>query len=274
MVASCTSGVNKILKEGDDKKRLKMLNWLSSNNPEVKHARIRNDRQENTGQWLLESDKFLQWFVQDCGTPQERRTLFCHGDEGAGKTFISAIVVEELRQRLEFDSTVGISFFYCDFHEQPTVDKILRSLLKQLLQQSTSQLSGLKSLYDALEKKHRCPTEDEILGLLDLAISSLSRVFVVVDALDECRRSDEFAPTLRKFFSLQKRHNLGLLVTSRSIPIIAELFQSNPRIRIYAHDEDISRCLHSGLRGFRAIQKKPELLSEVVTTITKSADGM
>jgi hypothetical protein len=110
MVASCTKGVNKILEDGDDKKRLEMLNWLSSNNPEAKHARIWNDRQENTGQWFLKSDKFLQWLAQDCGTPQERRTLFCHGDEGAGKTFISAIVVEELRQRLESDNTVELHF--------------------------------------------------------------------------------------------------------------------------------------------------------------------
>jgi hypothetical protein len=130
MVTSCTNGVNKIIEERDDKKRLEMLNWLSSNNPEVKHARIWSDRQENTGQWLLESGKFLQWLVQDCGTPQEQRTLFCHGDEGAGKTFISAIVVEELRRRFEFDGTVGIAFFYCDFHEQPTVDGILASLLR------------------------------------------------------------------------------------------------------------------------------------------------
>ncbi|KAJ5372867.1 hypothetical protein N7517_004873 [Penicillium concentricum] len=274
MVASCTNGVNKILEDGDGKKRLKMLNWLSSNNPEVKHASIWKDRQENTGQWFLKSDKFLQWFVQDCGTPQERRTLFCYGDEGAGKTFISAIVVEELRQRLETDDTVGIAIFYCDFHEPPTVYEILSSLLKQLFQKSTSQLSGLKSLYDALKKKERYPTEDEILGLLDSAISSLSRVFVVIDALDECRRSGGFEGLLRKFFFLQKRHNLGLLVTSRSIPAITELFQGNPWIRIHADDEDVSMCLRSGLRGFPAIQKTPGLQSEVIATITESSDGM
>jgi hypothetical protein len=145
--------------------------------------------------------------------------------------------------------------------------------LKQLLQESTSQLSGLKSLYDALKKKERYTTEDEILGLLDSAISSLSKVFVVVDALDECRRSGGFEGISRKFFFLQW-HKLGLLVTSRSIPAIAELFQDNPLIRIHAHDEDISRCLRSGLRGFRAVQKTPELQSEVISTITKSTDGM
>jgi hypothetical protein len=79
---------------------------------------------------------------------------------------------------------------------------------------------------------------------------------------------------LRGFSSLEKWHNLGLLVTARSLPAITEHFQGNPGIRICAHDEDISRYLRSRLRGFRAVQKTPELLSEVISTITKSADGM
>lgn len=267
-----------LVEDGDEKKRLNMLNWLSSDNPEAKYVNILNRREERTGQWFLETEEFRKWLHQECHTPQDQRTLFCHGYEGAGKTFISAIVIEELRRLLESNDTVRIAFFFCEFFQQPTINRILSSLLKQLLQERTSQLSGLKSLYDALQKKQRCPTVDEILGLLDSAISPLSRVFVVVDALDECRLSgrskDRFEEVLKKIFSLQKKHNLGLLVTSRSIPVIAEVFQDNPWMKIHAHEEDITRCLKSGLRGFRAIRKKPNLQSEIISTITDSAKGM
>jgi hypothetical protein len=171
MVALSMDKVNKLVEADDDNKRLSMLDWLSSRNPEAKHAGILNRRQAETGQWFLETEKFQQWLAHDCHVSKDQSTLFCHGYEGAGKTFISAIVVEHLRQRLGSDDAVRIAFFYCDFSEQPTVSNILASLLRQLLQGNTSQLSSLKALYDALEKKQRHPTEDEILGLLDTAIS-------------------------------------------------------------------------------------------------------
>ncbi|KAJ5154763.1 uncharacterized protein N7500_010202 [Penicillium coprophilum] len=275
MVASCTNGVNQMLKFSEDKKRLKMLNWLSSKNNEVTHAKIWNDRHENTGQWFLDTDRFRKWLAQDSDTPQDERTLFCFGDEGAGKTFISAIVVEELRRHLESHETVKIAFFYCEFQERPTIDAVLASLLRQLLQENMSPLSGLESLFGALEKKQRRPTENELFALLDSAVSPFSRVFFVVDAIDECRWPGEFAENLKNFCgSLQRRQNLGLLVTSRSIPSVQEIFQNNPRILVRAHEDDISTCLESGLRGFRAIRATPELQSEVISTITKSADGI
>ena len=273
-MALCTDGVNKLVENDDNKERLEMLNWLSSNNHEAKYADILNQREKETGRWFLETEKFRRWLNQDVNTSKEHRTLFCYGIQGAGKTFISAIVVDELRQRLRFDDTVRIAFFPCNFREEVSFGTILASLLRQLLQENASQLGGLKPLYDIWKRDKTTPTAEEILGLLDSTISCFSKVFFVIDALDECRLSGRFQDILEMISPLQEKHNLGLLVTSRKIPIIADRFKNNPCVEICAHEEDIRRFLESSMRELRCVHGKPELRSEIVCTITKGAKGM
>jgi hypothetical protein len=45
-------------------------------------------------------------------------------------------------------------------------------------------------------------------------------------------------------------------------------------VEIYAHEEDIRRYLESGLRGVRLIKAKPEIKTEIISTIIEAAEGM
>jgi hypothetical protein len=42
----------------------------------------------------------------------DKRTLFCPGIPGAGKTILTLIVVEELFTRFENDGSIGIAYLY------------------------------------------------------------------------------------------------------------------------------------------------------------------
>ncbi|KAJ5010115.1 Vegetative incompatibility protein HET-E-1 [Colletotrichum sp. SAR 10_99] len=63
-----------------DEKKQKVLDWITP----IDFAAQQNDnldrRQKGTGQWLLESPDFQTWIEED------RKTLFCPGMPGAGKT--------------------------------------------------------------------------------------------------------------------------------------------------------------------------------------------
>ena len=101
------------------------------------------DDRQDTGQWLLDSPDFLTWLEGS------KQTLFCPGIPGAGKTILTAIVIDDLYNKFQDDGTVGIAYIYCNFrrqHEQMTED-LLASLLKQLSQKRSSLPDSVKALY-------------------------------------------------------------------------------------------------------------------------------
>ena len=59
--------------------------WLSPLDP-VRHQDIRSKRMDGVGAWLLETGKFRTWYS---GDESNRATLFCDGDPGVGKSYIT-----------------------------------------------------------------------------------------------------------------------------------------------------------------------------------------
>jgi len=65
--------------------RSSILTWLSPLEPRLRHQDIRDQRMENVGEWLLETEEFRSWCV---GSGSDNAVLFCYGDLGVGKTYI------------------------------------------------------------------------------------------------------------------------------------------------------------------------------------------
>jgi Cdc6-like AAA superfamily ATPase len=82
----------------------------------------------------LNSYEFQTW------ASQTNHTLFCPGIPGAGKTFVTSIVVDYLLDNFKNDATVGIAFLYFDYRraQEQTPANLLASLVKQLVQQQPS----------------------------------------------------------------------------------------------------------------------------------------
>ncbi|KAL2014011.1 hypothetical protein VTN00DRAFT_1536 [Thermoascus crustaceus] len=113
----------------DDRERQAIADWLTPVNYARHHNGLISRRQKGTGQWLLKSEAFQKWL-----NDQSKRTLFCPGIPGAGKTILTSIVVDYLWKTFQDDATVGIAYLYCNFrqrHEQ-TLEDLLASVLKQL----------------------------------------------------------------------------------------------------------------------------------------------
>ncbi|KAL6406243.1 hypothetical protein AUP68_10413 [Ilyonectria robusta] len=256
----------------DRKEDVEILDWLTP----IDYGPLQSDylrrRQPATGNWLLGSEEFLGWLAAS------KQTLFCPGIPGAGKTILTSIVVDSLNSKFGNDSEIGIAYIYCNFrrqHEQK-IDDLLASVLKQLTQCRSSLPESLKNLYDQHKTKRTRPSPDEISGLLQSVAAMYSRVFIIVDALDECRASDGCRTRfLSELFNLQTRHGTNIFATSRFIPEIMDRFETSLSIEIHASPDDVARYLegHVGqLPSF--VQQDRQLQEEITTGISEAVDGM
>ena len=177
----------KLVQHQDDQERQAILDWLSP----VNYATQQNDfigrRQEGTGRWLLNSDEFQAWLNQT------KQTLFCPGIPGAGKTMIASIVVDYLWTEFQNDANIGIAYLYCNYQQrqEQKAEDLLLSLLKQLAQEQFSVHADVKNLYKCHRTKRTRPSFDGIVKVLHSTIQLYSRVFIIIDALDECNVSNE-----------------------------------------------------------------------------------
>jgi Cdc6-like AAA superfamily ATPase len=253
-------------------KRQAILEWLTP----IDYATSQNDyigrRQAKTGQWLLDSAEFLAWVEAD------KRILFCPGIPGAGKTILTSIVVNELSTRYNDDKSVGIAYLYCNVKrkEDQKLHKLLASLLKQLSQQRSPLPGCVKSLYDKHKDKRTQPSIDEILRVLQSVAVQYSRVFIIVDALDECDTSDGCRHRLLSgLFDLSAKCKANLFITSRPIASIEKEFEGKMKLEISASEEDVQRYLEGNmfrLPGF--VVRSLELQEEIKVSIIEAVKGM
>ncbi|KAL7804902.1 ankyrin repeat-containing domain protein [Trichoderma aethiopicum] len=268
ILSGVQEGVSKLLHVQHSQQEEAILNWLSP----IDYAPIQMDhiarRQSGTGQWFLNSAEYQTWLKGD------RQTLFCPGIPGAGKTIITAIVVDDIHSRFHNDTTVGISYLYCDYRRQHTARELLSSLVRQLAQRQASVPDGVSEIYRKYQKQPRGLSLDEMVTLLHSVSKLFSRVFVIVDALDECR-ADSRTELLDKIFKLQARGGTSIFMTARFIPDIVNIFSESVTLEIRAHDEDVRRFLtHQMTRLPPFVLKDTALQREIKTAISKAVDGM
>ena len=65
-----------------------ILAWLSPLDPKLHHQDIRDQRVEDVGEWVLQTEEFRSWYAGDEEGESDNAVLFCHGNPGVGKTYI------------------------------------------------------------------------------------------------------------------------------------------------------------------------------------------
>lgn len=264
----------KLIQNYDDEERKAILNWLTAAEYATQHSDFIERREPGTGEWFLESKEYRQWIT--CAEP----TLFSPGIPGSGKTILASIVIDDVLHRYQQDPDVGIAYIYLNFRqqEQQRLQNLLSSLLKQLLYKKPTLPESIRELHDAHVAKGTRPSISELSAALSRVAASYTSIYLVIDALDECRVADgcrqEF---INQLLSLQLQTGVTsqLFATSRSIPEIAEHFEDSLILRVRATDEDVSRYVDSSLaRLSRCVRDDKDLQAEIKREIVKCVDGM
>lgn len=262
--------------------RLLVFGYPTRQDYAARHNDALGRRQPSTGQWFLEHPKFSQWLEK----PQE--TLFCPGIPGAGKTILTSIVIEDLLNRFKGRKDIGLAYIYCDLRRrgEQTPCALSLNLMKQLIRGREDMPAGVNSPScwrpnaAIICDSHHCnsprpPCEDVEPSLHDIITHLYSRTFIIIDAVDELGVDDDHrSEFLARMLKLQAKCGINLLVTSRPVPDIAEVFKASITLEIRAREHDVRRFLDANISQLPPfVQQRPDLQEEAISAIVGAADG-
>lgn len=188
-----------------------------------------------------------------------------------------SIVINHLQKIFANKQHVVVAYIFCDYREQSNekLNNILGAILKQLVQPMEVPPDDLKMLYKSHKATGSTLQSNELVELLISVANYYSRVYLVIDALDECSDSDGTRSTfISHLLKLQKSCNVNLLATSRFIPDITARFEHFPSVEVRASDADVALYAEGRIHEFNCVRKNPALSKLVVSSITKTSDGM
>ncbi|ENH63515.1 Ankyrin-2 [Fusarium oxysporum f. sp. cubense race 1] len=241
-------------------------------------AEIKARQQKNDDNYILDWLTDVNYGLQH----SQYRSLRQPGTGGAGKTILTSLVIDDLWSSVFDESNIGIAYIYFSFQRQKeqTLDRLLLSLLKQLAGKLASMPEEVVNLYHKHDKELTRPTSQDIIYVLRKVIAKYSRVFIVVDALDEYSvTGSSRKPFFQKLDQLQREYQINIFMTSRFDKWITleveEAFRSVTRIEIEAATEDIETYVDGKVDVLPpAVQENKDLREAIKGGIASSAEGM
>ncbi|KAL2869591.1 ankyrin repeat-containing domain protein [Aspergillus lucknowensis] len=217
------------VKKAMDEARLKeLIEWVSPLNFVAKQSMIWKQHHHGTCKWFLEREDFRAWREGD------NTTVFCPGIPGAGKTFLSSIVYNELeglRVREEGGlQGAAVMMLYCKWDDplSQSIDNLLSSMIKQCVQRYGAVGKHLLDLFDRHNKEGTRPSQTQLASTLALLFRRFTKVFVILDGLDELREEKDRLSLIQVLHKQwQDTVPVNLMVTSRPLPNIARHFRPN-----------------------------------------------
>lgn len=228
------------------KEQSKMMRWLSSTNFWGKQANLLERAQIGTGGWIFEDDRFKSWLTGRSGF------LWCHGDAGAGKTILSAIIIDHLSSKWVTKHT-GLAWLYIDYreHDLQTIEILFTNILVQLFRQrgeiSKSMMRSLGFSWEGAK-----PTSAEYKSWLQEEIQKFQRTIIIIDALDELRTTELCKLLINELRSLSPP--ISLLVTSRSQKELPFLRGVSIKLEVKPRKEDVILYIESRLKNNQHLQ--------------------
>jgi hypothetical protein len=134
---------------------------------------------------------------------------------------------------------------------------------------------SVKTLYKCHNREHTLPSFDEIVEALKSVAAQYSRVFIIVDALDECGVSNsERQRFLSAIFNVQGKTRANLFATSRINDNIASLFKEALCLPIRANNEDVERYLDRQMSLLQSDILDDALRDIIRREVIRVVDGM
>ncbi|KAJ5455936.1 uncharacterized protein N7458_004200 [Penicillium daleae] len=249
---------------------------------------VKNRLKENKDKLLPQS---IQWIHQD---PQYRSwqngdevcLLWVKGGAGKGKTMISIGIIEKLL-RLQHESTM-VTYFFCQNanYELNTLEAIMKGLIFQLVNQQTALGQPLRRRWDTINGRF----EEDVTSwrtLWNILLEMLERckcqrIYIIVDALDECR-SDDMADFLKLIVrnGLDRPAKIKWMLTSRLLDSVdRELLTGHNQLQVSLelNSKYVSKAVKNYIASKveelnRRQQYRATLKRELEAELTAKAEG-
>ncbi|RTE72649.1 hypothetical protein BHE90_012925 [Fusarium euwallaceae] len=211
-------------------------------------------------------------------------------EAGVGKSALTTIIIRhilKIRKEMAPERNIGLAYVYCDYanKEQSALDYV-GALLCQLISLSDEVSPEVTALYND-HKPGSSPLRPLLEGyelVLGAEVSRFDSVYIIVDALDECRDDDEgefqsstkvrvsetfgkLGETVHLLFTSREEHPPTSL-TDRRVPIAT--------MKVTATDEDIRTYVRAQIKRRESLKcyMDTELGEMIEIVITRKAAGM
>lgn len=153
-----------------------------------------------------------------------------------------------------------------------TVDAILQTFVKQILERHEDLLPVAASLYARHNRDGTSPRRNELVSLLDDFVKYGKTLLLVLDALDELRVDDR-PILLRLLASL----NVRIFITSRPLETLQQKFSDLTVFDIAAQPSDIQLHIEQCLLecpDLTALLKGTDAKERIVEAVYRKSNGM
>ena len=179
-------------------------------------------------------------------------------------------------QNLSDDENFAVAYIFCNHADtvHQTSEDLVASILEQLMRKK-GVTQGLRMLYDRYQKRLIRPKPQEISALLRSTVHEFTRIFVIIDALDEypTTTASAFIDELHKLRSVA-----NLLITSREVKSLEREFHDAIHRKIMATNTDLEHYVRSKTQQDRRlalhIREDPSLQDDIVAKVVRNASGM
>ncbi|TFK24686.1 hypothetical protein FA15DRAFT_405689 [Coprinopsis marcescibilis] len=234
------------------------------------HRDILSKRTPNTLVWFFELPEFKTWLGSTGGV------LWVTGMPGAGKTFLSSVIIEHLLNLKDRNGEgICILFAHCRYTDAIPVKDILAALVRQLLEgYPTLVWRFIKPFHDLHKQNRTTPSQQDFLELLQKISASgvFSKCFYIIDGLDEAS-SDTQIDILSALNSI----GINFCLTSRPLAFLKDYVPHAVFVNIAVKDQDILLLIDQRVERLPALRKllmDAKLKAEVVSTIVQKSSGM
>ena len=266
-------------------KRLEPNNNLA----ELALEKHKSRREKDTCNWIFELEEYKNWL-----SSTESRLLWVSGVGGLGKSILMSTVIDALQEMCKEDKDCSAQYFFCSAGDDSTrkVAKIKKQLLYQLYQSAQSDESSdildkandvISSFLGKKDSTDSKPTSqqkksEKATGFEEaypkLAKLLGQKIFLVVDALDECtdRKDAGILKTFQETL-LASELPLKIMVCSRPEPDIVDDLVGRPIIKVEDHNgPDIEKAAKAKLEEMPGLSPEERVLA--CTSIVGKAKGL
>ncbi|KAJ3136158.1 hypothetical protein HK100_002033 [Physocladia obscura] len=214
-----------------------LTNWLNPLTEDMRHetSRLLNSHVSGTRSWLLES---VLDFLDPTTAASENRVLWLQGGPGVGKSVMSALTADKLRQR---NLLGAVLYAKHDNEARNNPQQLINTMVFGLCEWSNEFSQLVLVIYQNNPKILQEPVSDIFKELISNPLKKLfaknptySPVVIIADALDECGKIGERREIL-EIFSVHCKDlppKIKLFITSRLEPDIVQAFSSLPTIAL------------------------------------------
>ncbi|KAI4159863.1 MAG: hypothetical protein LQ342_006191 [Letrouitia transgressa] len=235
-------------------------------------------RLADSGNWFLGGLDFARWITTS------RSLIWLYGMPGCGKSMLSSSVIETVLDYCASDRSFAVLCFYFAVKDTKIqrCERMLRSLIVQLLSQHASTPQVLESHYSSSIDSGLRPTYDLLITALHQMMSGFKEIFLIIDAIDECVDRQVLLAYIKKFTS-RRDINFHIMITSRKESDIEECMktfdndqgvacvQFNTDVAI---NNDIRAYVHNRLRTDPSLNQWQRVHPQIEDQLTDQANGM